>query len=191
LYAGAFGLFYNPRYCDKRSGVCYTAGNAFTVCGGCCPTGCNPCGKPQCDAPGGCNLGNFGFDGQQSFGTGGFHVRKHWSNRWQRCAGGDCGVANDGPAVYTGGGCAGGACPAGNGHAATTQEPPTNNANLFRTANRNNQQAPAQTLPVSYQGYYGMMPTVNPMAGYGFGYNPASAYPMYNPAMWQGYAMGW
>jgi hypothetical protein len=204
--SGAFGLFYDPLYCDKRCGAFAIQKNAFTQVPNCCP---GPCWAPGCNPTGPAALVPYGFNGPQSFGLGGFghgngygggcldcggsHVRKLFTKHWTRCGGGDCGVGYDGyegGPIFDGGPigygapCLNGSCPGTYSAAPPGPIAPVASdkpAVPYWTANLNAQQWPANyAQPVSYQGYQGYG------YNYGYGYYPA-AVPMYNPMLWQGW----
>ena len=179
---GAFGLFYNPLYCDKRCGAFNIHKNAFTQVPNCCP---GPCNVPGCNPNGRGGLGPCGFDGPQSFGCGGFTVRAPFSKLWTRCQGGGCSVGGgehvggswEGAPIYGGDHHAPVAAPVGPGCQANgTCAPGAGKPTVpMWTANGNGQQLPAQ--PVSYQNW----------GGYNYGYAYPTAMPMYNPYLWQAY----
>lgn len=184
--ADAFGLFYCPLYCDKRCGAFVIQKNAFTQVPNCCP---GPCSAPGCNPTGPHPLGPCGFDGAQSFGCGGFHVRKLFTKTWTRCQGGGCSVGGECVGGYGGDGYAGPdfapVGPVGPGFHASAAPYGGYAGAPYYAGNFNAQPFPAAGQPFSYPNY-GTANAYPAWGGYGYGAGYPVSAPVYNPGAWQG-----
>jgi len=208
--AGAFGLFYCPKYCNcSCQGGCnynaFSGGGCCAPCGPSCATHlpigpgptkldpiCHSCGKGcfglgglGCGGGGGCKGGDCGGGGCIGGGWHGFGHKFFGKHRHGKCESGDCGGYSE-PTVMDG------ASPIVGYNDASTIPFATNDANAW---NANWNYGYNQTQPVSYQQYqynynYNPYQQYPSNGGYwGYGYYPYQAMPMMNP--YTGAYMGW